>query len=301
MPVNFLVNADSFRWIVPTENRSNCIDDLTIALALIFNNGQRLWGHPDAHDLNLSWGNFHEVIVYNQDLASIRASIPWIRHDHIKTLLRMWSSKCTPEQSRTLVELNSEFVGELNGLFGCQTNPITPGLVFDIVSWNEHKVTYFLANQIAINWQEHFCLPNKGYSNLHLASLKTNLNEALCCAPLKIESEAKEYVFETLRHMAAGGNKEALAREIGREIARRNFYLEETVLSTHEQQLRNSLRTIFSSIKHGRKIYLSIDFEKPAFEICDEQGHHLGEYSFNGLKLSDLDATGGHDILSLRN
>lgn len=301
MSVNFLVNLDSFRWTAPTVSRSNCIDDLTVALELIFKNGQRLWGHPRAHDLKLPWGYFHEVIVYNSDLESLRKIIPWIRNDHIKTLLRLWTSKCTPKQSQTLNDLHNEFENELNGLFGCQTNPNTPGLIFDIVSWNEHKVSYFLTNQFAVNWVDHYCFPNLEYSNLHLATLKTSLQEALSSTPLKIENDAKEYTFGTLKQMPAGGQKEAFAQQVGREIARRNFYNEEIALSTHEQKLRNSLRTIFSTVKNGKKIFLSIDFEKPAFEICDEIGSHLGEYSFNGLKLSDLDETGEHDIWSLRN
>ncbi len=57
----------------------------------------------------------------------------------------------------------------------------------------------------------------------------------------------------------------------------------------------NKLRKIFSHAK--KKRFLSIDFEKGAFEFLGGKGKHLGEYNFSGLKLGEADQSGGHDIV----
>jgi hypothetical protein len=75
-----------------------------------------------------------------------------------------------------------------------------------------------------------------------------------------------------------------------------NGYQEEDNLSAFNGQLSDSYRQIFSfSLKKG-KLYLSTDFEKGAFEVCDEKGRHLGELLFSGVWQNKPDLSGNHNI-----
>ena len=45
----------------------------------------------------------------------------------------------------------------------------------------------------------------------------------------------------------------------------------------------SAIREIFNS-KTKPMIYLSIDFEKGAFEVCNHNGKHVGEFSYEGIQ-----------------
>ena len=53
-------------------------------------------------------------------------------------------------------------------------------------------------------------------------------------------------------------------------------------------------RDIYSYLQ---KIYISVDFESGCFEVYNQRGKHLGEYSYTGEKLHDADKSGKLDII----
>ena len=80
---------------------------------------------------------------------------------------------------------------------------------------------------------------------------------------------------------------------VGSAVAEINGYALDSAVSAKNGTAKK-LRKIFFHKKRGR--YLSIDFEKRAFEFLGRKGEHLGEYSYSGLKLSGADGSGKHDI-----
>jgi hypothetical protein len=79
-------------------------------------------------------------------------------------------------------------------------------------------------------------------------------------------------------------DKNAKIKEMAENVAEINGYKFNQDLSSHNQKLKKSFRFIYEGGKGKQKIYLSTDFEKGAFEVCNYQGTHLGEYSFNEEK-----------------
>ena len=81
--------------------------------------------------------------------------------------------------------------------------------------------------------------------------------------------------------------------ELGKEVAYRNGYEKDIYLT----KINNSaIREIFKkNIKDSW--FLSTDVEHGAIEVCDENGKHIDEYTYEGNAQNKRDATGKHDIL----
>ncbi len=84
-------------------------------------------------------------------------------------------------------------------------------------------------------------------------------------------------------------------QRIAHEVAIINGYKINNHLSSLNQRLKNSRREIYEAGNDRAKVYLSVDFEKGAFELCNYAGEHKGEYKFNGDKSGDAKAE--HDII----
>jgi len=93
----------------------------------------------------------------------------------------------------------------------------------------------------------------------------------------------------------------AKIEEIGSLVAKINGYKYNPTLSSYNQRKKGSKRVIFQAGLSRKTIYLSIDFEKGAFEVCNFTGKWLGEFGFHGRELSSKDDRkkdkGKHDIL----
>ncbi len=98
----------------------------------------------------------------------------------------------------------------------------------------------------------------------------------------------------------SSNEKMAKIKEIGALVAKINGYRFNSDLSSHNQKKCKSARSIHQAGKKRDTIYLSVDFEKGAFEVCDFDGIHLGEFGFNGKRLQDADTTGKHNIFLQR-
>ncbi len=94
--------------------------------------------------------------------------------------------------------------------------------------------------------------------------------------------------------------KTARLVETAEQVALINGYDYDPIASDRNRQISGSMRQVFGSIHAANRarLYLSTDFEKPAgaFEVCDFQGRHLGEWLFSGRKNSPADESGRHNI-----
>ena len=90
--------------------------------------------------------------------------------------------------------------------------------------------------------------------------------------------------------------RQSMLIEYGRKIAEMNGWCYDEIV-TKLNQTANKLRYIFSSSDHFMDYptaYLSLDVEGPelAFELCDKNGGHRGEYSWNGRSKDPKDHHG---------
>jgi hypothetical protein len=121
--------------------------------------------------------------------------------------------------------------------------------------------------------------------------------------PLPNSKFATEFVAHGDWHpvtqaMITGPEEEKIAKihDLAHTIAEANGYREEREVTSLNRKIHKSYRQIFSSTYGDTKLYLSTDFEKGAFEVCDEDGRHLGEWLFSGVKHQGPDKTGAHNI-----
>lgn len=91
---------------------------------------------------------------------------------------------------------------------------------------------------------------------------------------------------EILKSYSAG-EKEALFTNIGLEVAIRNNYLYDSILTAinkkkakKDKNKKSPKRQVFKSA--NKEIYLSTDFENGGFEVYDKNARHQGQYKFNG-------------------
>jgi hypothetical protein len=88
--------------------------------------------------------------------------------------------------------------------------------------------------------------------------------------------------FERPEFHKMGSKKMAEIENFGAKIAKFNFYAYDEKITKYNKS-SNSHRRIYKSVFTPTH-YLSIDFEKGAFEVCDKNGKHLGEFNFDGTR-----------------
>ncbi|WP_375561257.1 hypothetical protein ACE193_01510 [Bernardetia sp. OM2101] len=74
--------------------------------------------------------------------------------------------------------------------------------------------------------------------------------------------------------------KNSLISKMAQKVAIINGYSFDSKVSDLNKT-KDKIRQIYSAGENRNKIYLSVDFEKGAYEICDFQGTHLGEFLFD--------------------
>lgn len=79
------------------------------------------------------------------------------------------------------------------------------------------------------------------------------------------------------------------------KVAIVNGYTFDKETTRKNRDSAGSYRQIFACNSKNGKIYLSTDFEKGAFEVCDKNGVHLGEWTFDGKKHKNAEKS--HNIL----
>jgi len=213
------------------------------------------------------------------------------------------------ENSQNTVELKSKYIGNYIGLMGLQSSTCNDDFVYDIDSWfdfhflnyhNNSTDKHFIMSLRNLQETVNSYFPNLLYSNALFTSKTTKSVDyiwTLFYKSAKTKPEKNEY--DTL---FGAGDKIAVIKELAPQIAYRNLYkLNETLSNYNDKNNRgNGKTTPFQIFEQGignDKLYLSTDFEKGAFEVCDKNGKHLGEYFFSGKKNEDADKSGGHDIM----
>jgi len=92
----------------------------------------------------------------------------------------------------------------------------------------------------------------------------------------------------------AGGERLAAFQIVGELVATLNGY-EVHSDANRKNKTKDKKRNIYFNVQLNR--FISIDYEKGAFELLDGGGKHLGEYSFTGEQISGPDDKGKHDII----
>ena len=107
-----------------------------------------------------------------------------------------------------------------------------------------------------------------------------------------------KYIFENPHFLNAYNNAAANERLanfqiVGGWIARINGYVEDREVSRKSGSKEKKRNVYFNK---ASKQYLSIDYEKGAFEVHDQKGSHLFEINFYGQKINGRDDEGRHDL-----
>ena len=190
----------------------------------------------------------------------------------------MFSISCFqyPRPFKT-ISSNSEFnrIPEPKTNGGFEITPLPAHYIYNVSTWRDWRIDYFSHNPDQIDWHK--------ATNKLLPEPQDTLEI--------MQRELKYFSYESTTSivrsfhglvLSKGSDMEAYIAAIGSEICRVNYYIEETELSSREQQRARSLRKIFSIMREGHKQYISLDFEKGRFEFFNERGEHQGEFYFDG-------------------
>ncbi|MCC5944402.1 MAG: hypothetical protein JJT94_05660 [Bernardetiaceae bacterium] len=235
--------------------------------------------------------------------------IPNITHDIIEPLRIILGY--AQKNIQDLEQLENAYPDSYNGLMGLEFKNL-PNIpkevaVSDVHTWFDfhfHKYHQNPQNDYFIKCLERLqgnkfnpYFPNLAYSNA-LISTKLNAQEIwrLFYKSQKTEQERNQY-----EKLFGAGTKIAVIRKIAKKIAKANLYKYDPDLSRYNSKKNtNKKDTPFQIFKQGygkNLIYLSTDFEKGTFEVCNAKGKHQGEYRFDGMLNSKADKNGGHDIV----
>jgi hypothetical protein len=197
----------------------------------------------------------------------------------------------TELECKNIDELEIEFPNQNNGLAGLEFKELDnlAKCIWDENSWysfhfhffkNNPNNRYFIEQRQRLQGDKfNMYFPNLDYSNKLAPHGWENFKQDLSKFP---------------------NEKNGKASEMAKKVAERNFYQHKQELSSYNQKIKGSLRQIFESVSEP-KIYLSTDFEGGnAFEVCNYQGKHLGEFLFSGKQNKDADQSGNHDIILLK-
>ena len=228
---------------------------------------------------------------YNQTSFDIlRERIPGFARDMYVFLIGdlMHYDNITCGNCATLMELENSFPQANNGLLGPECNRFecdTKLTVFNEASWNHWKIAYLTKHPQYIDWQNvtHPYLPNLAYSNFLLGTETRS----------RFGGNDHTDFYKQVGPMA-GPHKNALSLELGKIVAQANFYQYDDRVS----KLNNNtgqMRDVYSLNAEGKHIYLSIDVDNAAFEVCDYNGYHQGEYPLDGG--APKEARKDHDII----
>jgi hypothetical protein len=201
-------------------------------------------------------------------------------------LLNYDNKICTPT-CKTLADLESIFSKGNNGLLGPECDRFdcaTELTVFSDDSWHDWKIAYLTKypSHINVDYSKHTYLFNIEYSNKILARIS-------------LEKFGHAEFYKGASHIPPGGPRNALALEVGRIIAKKNFYKYNDPISKLNNT-KSQQRDIYSLDAGGFIKYLSIDVENVAFEVCNDRGQHLCAIKFDGTIQSYADSKGRHNI-----
>lgn len=309
MSANFLLYPDAF---ILEDNSKFCekLSDLnnTVIKAKQENNDNFYRANEIEYTHIQDEKQLYEFTYFTDDNDRVNKQriIPGFTEDYKNLLIYFLMYPVTDLGSDNLEDLYVEFPEQCNGLAGLDFENIAideKKCVWNIHSWyNFHFNCYsinpeensFIENQRALQgntFNEIF--PNLQYSN----ELSNDANWSLFYKHDRTEDEKELY-----RELFGSDDIIPLTAKLAEKVANRNFYKYNPELSRHNDNNNTNNKStpyqIFESSYENQKVYLSTDFEKGTFEVCNHRGIHQGEFFFNGnYNTNSKDDSGGHDIL----
>ncbi|MBR2948861.1 MAG: hypothetical protein IKC46_03260 [Lachnospiraceae bacterium] len=166
--------------------------------------------------------------------------------------------------------------------------------IWKLMSDGNQEILFFLGRQnhnwaIVIKEKLHFVKHVYRELNSYLGELFSEgevIKQESVIKPTKINplpnaELCKEYSEIRVAFIENGEGTISNFKSLGREVAYRNGYQFNAGLT----RINNSAIREIYSLGSESKIHLSIDIEHGAVEVCDADGHHMGEFSYEGKLL----------------
>lgn len=300
---NLFTYTESIAWEDRNIDRGDDIMNLNIALLNARERGYAIYCSPDFTHLKLTWGYFFQFLwSEGKDETKRNNLFPWLSQIHYDILCRIFSSigLTTPQKAKNFQELESEFTNVNNGLFGFRLAPIPAKYIYDCPTLFKWNSDYLIEHPELIDWQncghEYFAELKETIKFLDSEIERNIRKEEVPILKKKYNNDIELVFYEEIMKKQSVENRIAYAEIIGLKVANINYYKFEDKISTNESEQSKKKRRVFSTLKDGVRVFLSIDFEKGMFEILDHSGKHLGEFRFGGTKNKNADDEGNHDL-----
>lgn len=228
--------------------------------------------------------------------------------------LELFARVGTVTKSKDLKSLETEFKKGNNGLTGFDFTKIKnipkEKCVYDEDSWYNFHRNYFIQNSSDTSYfpQNTIIPKDKKNQKSEKKTINTHYTPFIEFALKKLTYRKKIIDIKSILNFSSENEKDrkkiltdlnilqnekqSFYKELGKQIAEKNFYKKsDNKLDKHNDALRKSgkLKTnkktpyfIYERGDGKNKIYLSLDFEKGTFEVCNHNGDHQGELFFNG-------------------
>ena len=148
MKANLLLHLNSFCWEDLSLNRSEALENLSIAIQRCNDNNDMIYSNPLLYNIVLPWGDLYEIITFSRE--QILQRCPWLSYDNQKTLAKLFGRPTTALPSDSLQMLHQEFVLQNNSWLGL--SPIDlPAYVSDEKSWKSMHSSFIHQNYTIID------------------------------------------------------------------------------------------------------------------------------------------------------
>ena len=177
--------------------------------------------------------------------------------------------------------------------------------LWGLVTEAKYEIVFFLCRNNhkwneSVNDRTHFVRHIYGEIDSYIGELfsygemikEKNLKPPTVSSPLPNPQLCSEYSKIREKAIEEGQADKQTFSKLGKEVAYRNGYIFDEKITRINS---NAIREIFRS-KTKTIVYLSIDFEKGAFEVCDYKGNHIGEFSYEGIQTGKAKADHGIKI-----
>ena len=301
---HLLINTSSIDSIgaIPIDKKNNLVNGFILATQSANSNADKTYQDEKLKTGILSFGNYYDDFLYASD-EKFKANkafdgIEQKTHQALQNL--MFANPSGGITFESTDKFTEAFKSDHHGFIGLEQKTNLIPYIYCYDSYHNWNIGFYSKRQNKILWVigSRHCLPNLSYSNSFLVErIKRDVTASEEIAIIKTAKDYCDYFpFKKLDR----GQQRAIAFEVGAEIAKRNYYKENSELSSKESQLRKADRLIFESEKNGRTIYLSVDFHKCCcYELCNHNGKHIAEFRFDGILNGGTDTTDEHDIWAL--
>lgn len=288
--------------LVGTNNRDSQLNGLIEIMLLAYNENQVVLGEKMS-GAQYSFGSLTDLLYSEWDAFKNNSYLKGISFNTYERLIDSFRiNPCPREMSDQDYNALSKRKGYL-GLAQFGKPPILKPYTYDYQSYNNWQADWYRNHPQEIEWTiENPFLPNLQYVEKVLEDELIKHKKYQYTAENGEESRVHRLAiaFHDKVMRVKGGQLKSYTKEIGSKICCGNAYTEEPKLSANESKANGgATRIIFSIVKNNKKQYISLDTAHGMFEFHDENGHHLGEFHFDGSMNSPADSTGKHDLKTI--